>query len=301
VEIANVRHRSPSRLILRHTGTPQDWRRGVRNLAFVRSCARCGRSRCDALKDALQNPILQLAQSKLLTVSVNFEAFGNPTSQSGTPPAIGFTGAQTDPETGFVYLHARYYDPTTGRFLSRDPRAPNPADPGDQNAYVYAKNDPTRYTDPSGRDTFDPASVSQGGASGCDNGGCNGSADTNTVDGSDSTGDTSGSSGSSSPSNNVITTVNNGDVTAVVGCFLGVCKVVGYIVNGVRQYVDTLGYMASQVDWICQIPAVIVAGVTGVVAAAGTAVTGPGDPPATAIAVVVAYGVTWGTCRAAGL
>jgi len=27
----------------------------------------------------------------------------------------------TDAETGFVYLRARYYDPTTGQFISRDP------------------------------------------------------------------------------------------------------------------------------------------------------------------------------------
>jgi RHS repeat-associated protein len=30
-------------------------------------------------------------------------------------------GEYTDAETGFTYLRARYYDPGTGQFISRDP------------------------------------------------------------------------------------------------------------------------------------------------------------------------------------
>jgi RHS repeat-associated protein len=32
-----------------------------------------------------------------------------------------FVGEQQDPETGLIYLRARYYEPETGRFLNRDP------------------------------------------------------------------------------------------------------------------------------------------------------------------------------------
>ena len=32
-----------------------------------------------------------------------------------------FTGREYDPETGFYYYRARYYDPVWGRFLQRDP------------------------------------------------------------------------------------------------------------------------------------------------------------------------------------
>jgi RHS repeat-associated protein len=60
-----------------------------------------------------------------------------------------FTGEEND-ASGLVYLRARYYDPATGRFLSRDP---SPADENDTqtlNRYVYVKNNPTNYVDPSG-------------------------------------------------------------------------------------------------------------------------------------------------------
>ncbi len=33
----------------------------------------------------------------------------------------GFSGEQTDSESGLLSLRARYLDPTTGRFLSKDP------------------------------------------------------------------------------------------------------------------------------------------------------------------------------------
>ena len=36
----------------------------------------------------------------------------------------GFIGERDDPETGLNYLHARYYDPALGRFISPDPWDP---------------------------------------------------------------------------------------------------------------------------------------------------------------------------------
>ncbi len=35
--------------------------------------------------------------------------------------ALRYTGEQTDDDTGLVYLRARWYDPATGRFTTRDP------------------------------------------------------------------------------------------------------------------------------------------------------------------------------------
>jgi RHS repeat-associated protein len=48
-----------------------------------------------------------------------------------------FAGQQTDP-TGLQYLRARYYDPTTGRFLSRDPFFGIPALPQSLDRYGYS-------------------------------------------------------------------------------------------------------------------------------------------------------------------
>ena len=63
--------------------------------------------------------------------------------------SFGYTGEQTD-LTGLQYLRARYYDPGAGRFLTRDSFAGYAVLPQSQNPYVYALNNPIRYTDPSG-------------------------------------------------------------------------------------------------------------------------------------------------------
>jgi len=53
----------------------------------------------------------------------------------------------TDPETGLQYLRARYYDPTTGQFVNRDPLASQTRDP-----FGYASRSPLNATDPGGTD-----------------------------------------------------------------------------------------------------------------------------------------------------
>jgi len=52
--------------------------------------------------------------------TAGYEAWGAPKAGSATLGGFGFTGEQTDSETGFVYLRARHYDPATGRFLQQD-------------------------------------------------------------------------------------------------------------------------------------------------------------------------------------
>ncbi len=48
------------------------------------------------------------------------------------------------------YMHARYYDPNLGRFLSVDQGAPNLRRPQSWNRYSYAHNNPIKYVDPDG-------------------------------------------------------------------------------------------------------------------------------------------------------
>ena len=69
----------------------------------------------------------------------------------GTPPAgPGYTGHVNDPDTGLVYMQARYYDPGTGRFLSLDPVAPEPGNFSNFSRYHYASNNPVTNIDPDG-------------------------------------------------------------------------------------------------------------------------------------------------------
>jgi RHS repeat-associated protein len=62
-----------------------------------------------------------------------------------TATPFGCAGEYTDVETGLVYLRARYYDPSTGNFLTRDPIETITREP-----YGYVGGDPLNATDPSG-------------------------------------------------------------------------------------------------------------------------------------------------------
>lgn len=68
----------------------------------------------------------------------------------GTKNKFKYTGEAMDPNTGFYYLRARYYDPTMGRFISRDPVPGNALFPQTLNRYVYVINNPVLFTDSSG-------------------------------------------------------------------------------------------------------------------------------------------------------
>ena len=60
----------------------------------------------------------------------------------------GEWGYQTDKETGLVLCGARYYDPSTGRWLTRDPIGYA----GGVDLYRYCGNNPINGVDPSGLD-----------------------------------------------------------------------------------------------------------------------------------------------------
>jgi len=84
-----------------------------------------------------------------------YDAFGNLlTSTGSTANNYRYTGEQYDPNLGFYYLRARYLNPNSGRFMSRDSYAGNIYDPASLHKYLYAQNDPVDNTDPSGQFTL---------------------------------------------------------------------------------------------------------------------------------------------------
>jgi RHS repeat-associated protein len=84
----------------------------------------------------------------------SYDAFGAIRSSSGSVDNdYRFAGEQQD-DTGLIYLRARYYDPTTGRFLSVDPKPGDPRSPQSRNPYTYVENRPTMLIDPEGTAGF---------------------------------------------------------------------------------------------------------------------------------------------------
>jgi len=87
-----------------------------------------------------------------ITDSYEYDAFGNSFTKQGTTPNVYlYRAEQYDSDLGLYYLRARYYDPITGRFLSRDPQDGKPIDPKTLHKYLYATGDPVNKLDPTGR------------------------------------------------------------------------------------------------------------------------------------------------------
>ncbi len=70
-------------------------------------------------------------------------------TESVTNP-IKYAGEYYDDELDMLYLRARYYDPQIGRFISLDAERGSIQNPMDMNRYVYCRNNPIKYVDPTG-------------------------------------------------------------------------------------------------------------------------------------------------------
>ena len=97
--------------------------------------------------------VRQLTNSaRTVTDTYDYDAFGNKVNSTGTTPNnYLYRGEQYDPDLGLYYLRARYYNPLTGRFLSRDPEDGKPIEPKTLHKYLYAGGDPVDAIDPTGR------------------------------------------------------------------------------------------------------------------------------------------------------
>lgn len=74
------------------------------------------------------------------------------------PQRLKYTGHERDETAGGTldYMHARYYSPTAGRFLSPDPLPGSPDTPQSWNRYGYVLGNPVALTDPAGLYVVDP-------------------------------------------------------------------------------------------------------------------------------------------------
>ncbi|WP_433471521.1 LamG-like jellyroll fold domain-containing protein [Saccharomonospora azurea] len=86
----------------------------------------------------------------VLAGSRSFSPFGQRQAEAGTQPALGFQHQYTDPDSGNVNMGARWYQPGTATFASRDTAGLDPRDLNNSNRYAYASADPLGRVDPSG-------------------------------------------------------------------------------------------------------------------------------------------------------
>jgi len=64
------------------------------------------------------------------------------------------SGEQYDSDLGLYYLRARYYNPVSGRFMSRDPENGIVTNPKTLHKYLYANGDPVNLKDPTGHEAM---------------------------------------------------------------------------------------------------------------------------------------------------
>jgi RHS repeat-associated protein len=99
------------------------------------------------LTDALGSTIELTGSTGNETVQYSYAPFGAVSISGSTTSSYTYTGREFD-GLGIDYFRARYYNPTSGRFLSEDPIGFL----GGINVYAFVGDDPIDFGDPSGLD-----------------------------------------------------------------------------------------------------------------------------------------------------
>ena len=90
-----------------------------------------------------------------LVDTYSYDPTGNILTQTGTVPNNWqYAGGYFNQNTGLTKFGTRYYDPTLGGWPQQDPVAGSLDNPDSLNRYLYAKDNPVNFTDPSGRFTY---------------------------------------------------------------------------------------------------------------------------------------------------
>ncbi|WP_414167510.1 LamG-like jellyroll fold domain-containing protein [Streptoverticillium reticulum] len=90
-----------------------------------------------------------------LVGSTSYDPFGVVRSKSGARPSLGYQSGWTDPKSGDVNMSARWYQPGTGRFTSRDTWQLDPSPAAQANRYGYGNGSHLNGTDPTGHCFWD--------------------------------------------------------------------------------------------------------------------------------------------------
>ncbi|WP_189464919.1 RHS repeat protein [Mesorhizobium sp. M2D.F.Ca.ET.223.01.1.1] len=101
-------------------------------------------------RDHLASVRMVTDSSGAITEATNYATYGERLN-TGFQTQKSYIGERFDPETGLLYLNARYMDPVLGRFISPDDWDPIKEGVG-TNRYAYAQNDPVNKSDPNGHE-----------------------------------------------------------------------------------------------------------------------------------------------------
>jgi RHS repeat-associated protein len=90
--------------------------------------------------------------TRAVTDTYDYDAWGNATNTTGSTPNVYlYRSEQYDPDLRLNYLRARYLNPLSGRFLTRDRETGRIKLPVTLHKYLYVGADPVNWIDPLGR------------------------------------------------------------------------------------------------------------------------------------------------------
>lgn len=98
-------------------------------------------------------PLMESDSNGNVSAPVDYRPYGS-VAVGDIPRGPGYTGHVNDADTGLVYMQARYYDPSTARFLSIDSKSVDAGSIFSFNRFAYARNNTLSYIDPDGRDAL---------------------------------------------------------------------------------------------------------------------------------------------------
>ena len=99
--------------------------------------------------DALGSVRLVTTSSSTTSFASNYSPFGVNYGMTGFE-LLQYTEKPYDSLTGLYYYGARFYSPSIDRFITQDTYPGGLTDPLSLNRYIYARDNPMKYVDPTG-------------------------------------------------------------------------------------------------------------------------------------------------------